>query len=347
MAYNPNWDCYPKAFAAIGEEADVTRSHQRNLTLTVTVGGVEYTVTRTRDFSDSYHRRHVKSKPYVVNAGAGGSGMNSVSEGDPNARYEDTGSMKEDFSFSDLNIKFMDLRHDIIVFDETEGTVTAAASNSEALGIQTIAGFGLDMAGAFNIRNANIWAVVGLPTTFHTTGSYAEKIQAEVAKTFGSTNVSDAVLYPVGVTDGSPMAISSFSYYEFNAVWGQFDVVDTRYPFSIPGQSYTKRYFYLEDEAKAPDLYDHAKLNIGQDRTLDDALCAVFSAVWGTTGHAEGAIPAIGYDTYFPFGSWAVDVDGNQFISQLTSAGVYNYLTGGSPAAVIPQGEVYYPVAPV
>jgi hypothetical protein len=310
---------------------------------------VSYEIRRTRHFTDHYLRDHLMAKPYVVNAGAGGSGTNQVKEGaDKPAKSIDEGSVDEQFTFDDLNIKFMDLRNDIVVFDEKNGEVTAQASGSKPLGGQTIAGYDMTIGGGFVIKAVNIWPVVGLETTFKTQNTFTEKLKAEISKTFKTVTTDNAVLYPIGVTDGALILISSFSYFEWWAAWGQFDVVNTKYPFSIADQTYTKRYFYLEDEAKAPDLYDHGKLTIGQDRGIDDAMCAAFSRVWNTNSKTTEPVPVNLFSTYFPFGSWAVDRDGNQFISQLTSQGPFSYLSKQDDIKkLIELGDVFYPIAPV
>lgn len=51
-----------------------------------------------------------------------------------------------------------------------------------------------------------------------------------------------------------------------------------------------------------------------------------------------------------PFGSWAVDRQGNHFYSMLIKDGVYNYLTGGEPVSLTKtpgDNPVFFPVAPV
>lgn len=332
---NPHWNCYGYVVRKGTEyesARDITHKKTMKLELISSISGNTITlVKRNRDFSQHFSLYYKLSKPYVL-YGTFSGGEGPVQEGDPEgSKTTISGSIKEDWRFTDNTIIYMDLREDIVVLNTTEGSVKYEESNDKSIG-NALVDFG---TGA---KYTNISSVVGVCPQITkesqlTEHLYAPLHQHDIAhnKTTGG-NITCMGLHnfdPIDTGSGSG-GTTTFVF------WGGFTVLD-------------KTYYYPEDEAKAQDMYEYSQMHFGENQAIDQYFIDAFNACWRQKVTKTGTVGIPYSAEQMPQGSWTVDSSGNYFFSQMTVDGTYNYLTEGDATSVTKtegSNPVYFPVAP-
>jgi len=341
--YDPTWECYPKTSRPIGESSEREVTITKGYACVLTVDDQEQLTlySRSRDFHNKYSREFCFNDPVIYeDLGA------SVNEGGSGSSFETSGEITEAFSYLDTQLIFMDLRHDIFVYRQIEGSLSFGGSGGNPIGDCLIDdGAGLqrhvtnDVAGvnANHTVNRKVTEELVIKTPSKNLELYVNETNTPVEMNVGSTDYSGwcgALAYGC-------------------LVWGTYGVVDETEPHPSK-DGYTPLYetsFGSYPADYLPPWIDGVPAFTENDKADAER----FNSLFGTnTTDAEEVSVEVPTDP-FPQGSWAVDKNGNLFISQLHSGGTYNILiktdgTETDPVTVIdiPAGgdTVYYPVAP-
>lgn len=339
MAYDPNWECYPLTSRPVGEESLREISHSKDRTVKLLIGGVERATLseRHRTYSYHYHRKSRLGDPWTDNL----SGW--VQNGGGGELTED-GSISETYSFLDTTIQFMDLRKGIVAFKEKTGSVQFSGTGNSHIGQCLIDdGFGL--------QTHNTMDVVGVSAdhTLQTTGKNRIVVSTPAfTKELAIESENIPVDMNLGATDYSGW--SGGLAYDF-LPWGSYSIVDESKPYAI--DNYTP--LYELDLGIYPIDYFPSWIQVAEHQDIDSNDGALFADVYGSDVNRTDSIDIEVHSDPFPAGSWAVDQEGNIFISQLLADDtVYSVLLDAdgnetNPVAVTETpgiNPVFFPIAP-
>lgn len=341
--YDPNWECYPTTSRPVAEESLREVAHDKDYSATLAVDGNPDILlsSRTRSYHNKYQREFSFSIPYINTLDG------SVNEADDaGSNFTTSGEISESFSYLDTQFIFMDLRHDIFVYRQIEGSFGFSGSGETPIGDCLIDdGVGLqrhttnDVVGinANHIVNRKVTEKLVIKTPSKNHELYVNETNTPVEMSVGSTDYSGwcgALAYGC-------------------LVWGAYGVVDESKPH--PNKDNYASLYETSFGSYPADYLPPWIDDVPAFTENDKADAERFNILFGTNTTDSEVVPLEIPIDPFPQGSWAVDKNGNLFISQLHSGGTYNILiktdgTETDPVTVIdiPTGNdtVCYPVAP-
>lgn len=343
--YNPDWKCYPIVLRPTDSTVEMHVTHEKEYDLALLIGELEIPLkSRDRVFAEDYIRTVVSDIPYV----------NNLDHEEPDGDYgtparTDYGHFSDDFSYLNSEILFIDARNGSYVIASETGSVVGEGSGSDYARNETI----INPVPAI-MTGVDLKLVVPVTVPWTTTKQSTLRVKV------GTPGIDETIIseeetvtaanYRLGITSGEGMVIGSFVM-----SWGDFDVIDTDFSYSI--YSFTPKYHIPLplDRRLEYNLFDYLTFSDAMDLDHFEAFKLRFGYFGGWPAVVEPVVVDKTHEIE-PTGSWAEDANKNIFVSMLTDYDdpqVINkiYDSGAlvvlDAASMIADKEVYFPVAPV
>lgn len=339
MGYNPDWHCYAEVVRpSVDNDSSYTSTHDKDYTVELLMpSGSIPVVRRTRSYQETFHYRRQACMPVIssLDQNFGVMGGGTCSPPDP----EWSAEINESFTASDKTIRHIDLRYGSIVYDEKVTEITGSGSG-DTLATGELVALSVGISGPYDLEY-----VVPVTLTLTIDGTTTEVTTVIDCLRSTTTTGSASREVKTAASDGQSQEFGA--YYSY---WPDFGVVDQDLPYTTGiGFSYSEKYVRPEEI----DRWNYYPIWVSDYGTaIDAAQSAKYAEGFWTGGVGvtdESYEIPLSVDT-FPSGSWAVARNGDVFVSQLTSSGVYNYLTEGDPvviSGVVGSNPVFFPIAPV
>jgi len=350
--------CYGRYFIAgydSGVVSNIDTTVSRSATITVSAGATTFVaVSRQHGKTSQYHHRFFDAHALISSLDSTYASFWSYLHGGQtcwgDVHDEWDGAYSSALQYTNSQIYYADLREDIVVYYQEEGSQSLEGSGSSPIGRQKLAYGYFDGAGD-GCKRVNILDAIKIPVS-----SSVPTVKKELVTIMGYETYRESATKDIAVN----AAASDYSGYAGGVaygsyVWGNYAAIDEAQPYDCTTGDY--------EELASPEHLD-GFYNSWDDFGTYSRMDEYDMSIWNQNCINEGldrlpngtyAYPSFLEIETLPRGSWCVDGKDNYFVSQITrDSKVFNKLNTLNPTDISglasdddPETEdaiVYYPV---